>query len=698
MAEKELKSRLVQKHDIQANWEKAVSFIPKQGEIIVYDKDESFDYVRVKIGDGQTPVNDLAFAVAPADWNAAEGEPGHVLNKTHGTEILRTEGVFDGDYSKFEYVDTIGDGSAFIVKVSDGDFTVEDLIGATLIQVTSGEEENIILTEENVVDMSTDGFPAISVCQDMVTIFHEAYSANGMSIDAGIYFACSGDQSTYAKSLSSLPYFEHKTVKTIDPKYLPEQLRFGEKTTTTILSYVATESNMMDGSWGGTEVCDIKIGETYTVNYLGTEYICVAQDMTAMIDGTPCAALGDISGMTGDETESTGEPFVILFILDESIATQMGLGWGLMIREEPAESTFEIPIEVKQDTIVYFDSKYIDKASIKLSEFKNDLFGPINYSVSINQNDVALNSELNIYMASGTTSLNMPRDAAAIKYSSTFYNISEEGPITWTDADAAVRYTTSEGKYIYELGELFQIQDNCDPATLTAGAGYAIILGETMEMLMSNGVYFNLKVYWEIVNKIPGEYVELDINIPTKTSELTNDSGFITASDIPEVDVPTKTSQLQNDSGYITSADIPEVDLTGYAKTTDIPTKTSDLTNDSGFITAADIPEAPEAPVKSVNGKTGEVVLTPSDIGAQPAGNYLTEVPAGYATETYVNNKVSEIDVPAKTSELTNDSGFITAADIPSSLPEPSTDGAFLRVVNGAWAAVTLTDVSEVGA
>ena len=36
--------------------------------------------------------------------------------------------------------------------------------------------------------------------------------------------------------------------------------------------------------------------------------------------------------------------------------------------------------------------------------------------------------------------------------------------------------------------------------------------------------------------------------VPTKTSELTNDSGFITASDIPTI--PTKTSELENDSNF----------------------------------------------------------------------------------------------------------------------------------------------------
>lgn len=40
--------------------------------------------------------------------------------------------------------------------------------------------------------------------------------------------------------------------------------------------------------------------------------------------------------------------------------------------------------------------------------------------------------------------------------------------------------------------------------------------------------------------------------VPTKTSELSNDSGFITSAD-----VPTNTSQLSNDSGFITSADVP---------------------------------------------------------------------------------------------------------------------------------------------
>lgn len=57
------------------------------------------------------------------------------------------------------------------------------------------------------------------------------------------------------------------------------------------------------------------------------------------------------------------------------------------------------------------------------------------------------------------------------------------------------------------------------------------------------------------VTSVNGQTGAVTIAVPTKTSELTNDSGFITASDIPTI--PTKTSQLTNDSGFITAADIP---------------------------------------------------------------------------------------------------------------------------------------------
>lgn len=64
MASKEFLTRVIQKHDIEENWNKATNFIPKQGEIIVYDIDAEHQHERLKIGDGATLVSNLPFYLA----------------------------------------------------------------------------------------------------------------------------------------------------------------------------------------------------------------------------------------------------------------------------------------------------------------------------------------------------------------------------------------------------------------------------------------------------------------------------------------------------------------------------------------------------------------------------------------------------------------------------------------------------------
>lgn len=64
MAEKTLNARIINKHDTEANWLKAVNFIPKQGEIIIYDIDENYNYERMKIGNGVTVISSLPFILS----------------------------------------------------------------------------------------------------------------------------------------------------------------------------------------------------------------------------------------------------------------------------------------------------------------------------------------------------------------------------------------------------------------------------------------------------------------------------------------------------------------------------------------------------------------------------------------------------------------------------------------------------------
>lgn len=68
MATKNFDARVQLKNDIEANWIKAVNFIPLKGELIIYNPSPddvnypSIEY-RFKIGDGLTKINDLDFAI-----------------------------------------------------------------------------------------------------------------------------------------------------------------------------------------------------------------------------------------------------------------------------------------------------------------------------------------------------------------------------------------------------------------------------------------------------------------------------------------------------------------------------------------------------------------------------------------------------------------------------------------------------------
>lgn len=114
-------------------------------------------------------------------------------------------------------------------------------------------------------------------------------------------------------------------------------------------------------------------------------------------------------------------------------------------------------------------------------------------------------------------------------------------------------------------------------------------------------------------------------NVPVKS--VNGQTGAVT------IDVPTKTSDLTNDSNFAT--------------TSDIPTKTSQLTNDSGFITANDIPDVPDAPTalpqEAVAVKNGSLPTSGWAAGAFKA-YWQGEKTCGYNSPTLITTNKSFAD------------------------------------------------------
>ena len=228
---------------------------------------------------------------------------------------------------------------------------------------------------------------------------------------------------------------------------------------------------------------------------------------------------------------------------------------------------------------------------------------------------------------------------------------------------------------------------------------------------------------YEVVDEKARERLDTLV-IPTKTSQLENDSqftnkqyvdtaietakpdltGYYTQAqtdaaiqtaigniDIPTV--PTNVSAFTNDAQYtnktyvdnaVASVDV-SAQLTEYAKKTELPTKVSQLQNDAGYLTEHQSLTG-YATETYVDNKVAEIDVT-TYATKQELTAVENKIPSltGYATEAYVDGKIAEIPgtdlsnyynkeqtnsaistaiagitIPTKVSELENDSNFVT--------------------------------------
>ena len=143
--------------------------------------------------------------------------------------------------------------------------------------------------------------------------------------------------------------------------------------------------------------------------------------------------------------------------------------------------------------------------------------------------------------------------------------------------------------------------------------------------------------------------------IPRKTSDLTNDSNFVSSSDLSE----SYYNKIQTDNllnSKVNTNDLSQVATSGsyndLLNTPMIPRKTSDLTNDSNFISSSELSE-------SYYNK----IQTDNLLNSKANTNDLSQVA--------ISGQYSDLsglpNIPSKTSDLINDSNFVSNSDLSES-------------------------------
>lgn len=186
-----------------------------------------------------------------------------------------------------------------------------------------------------------------------------------------------------------------------------------------------------------------------------------------------------------------------------------------------------------------------------------------------------------------------------------------------------------------------------------------------------------------------GEYASPS-DIPTKVSELENDKGYLSSipsNYITEEELNNKgyLTEHQDISHLATKDELFSGSYNDLTNKPTIPTKTSQLTNDSGFITSIPSQYITESELNS----KGYLTSIPSEYITETELNnkkYLTSVPSEYVTETELNNKKYLTSVPSEyvTDSELNAKGYLTEhQDLSSYSTKEYVDEKFNSIVNG---------------
>ena len=164
MSKATVHARIQLKNDTEANWERAINFVPLQGELIIYNCDEAHPFFRIKIGDGVRTVTELPFidsnsisgkiiaADTTANWRARVG---YIPNKGDVLIYLDKATINNVDIPGIK----IGDGMAYGIDLPFiGDDIANQLtqhIADTVAHITTEERtfwNNKINCNDEVID------------------------------------------------------------------------------------------------------------------------------------------------------------------------------------------------------------------------------------------------------------------------------------------------------------------------------------------------------------------------------------------------------------------------------------------------------------------------------------------------------------------------------------------------------------------
>lgn len=295
-------------------------------------------------------MKDMAdLTIGASDWNAAEGEPGYVKNRTHWMEFVSKEEVileetrvpFNSNMTSLYGIgsDKVVAGKPYIVYWNEAVYECTAFVA----------DQSVFLGNSSLASTGDDtGEP---FCMEMLT----ATSAFVMKSNSNA-------------EIITIKIETPEVVRyhTIDPEFLPEGIGggvtswndlenkpFGEEVQIVELfpETLLTESiEMRDPTWVvPMDGESLIVGETYVVRWNGVEYECVCQDLSTK--GDSISGLGNLIAFEGT---SNREPFGVLYRKYRT---------GTQVLAQALDETTDTPtlsISERKDVLKQLDPKFVE--------------------------------------------------------------------------------------------------------------------------------------------------------------------------------------------------------------------------------------------------------------------------------------------------------------------------------------------------
>lgn len=259
--------------------------------------------------------------------------------------------TWDGDTDGRVAIDSL------FYKISELTPTIEEMVGGVVY--TRSQNDDIFqeeITSDSITTLSEHVYQVKGYGRSVVLVALENDEIEGIIIERGMYYSKegSGVLSTY---VTSLTYGTPDTVHKIDDKYLPEGYPTKSVQTTTLMEEQAVEFTLDNPIYYAIlpNPFEISVGQTYIVNWDGTEYECVCFALTDNV-----YRFGNMSIL--NDGDDTGEPFLYRYKISkqegffETLDTSASHTISVKTIEEivtPMAEEF-LPANTKNTTVFYF--------------------------------------------------------------------------------------------------------------------------------------------------------------------------------------------------------------------------------------------------------------------------------------------------------------------------------------------------------